>query len=196
MANALARRSKHFFANHREKYFVHKQQTRRFLSSNRIRYYINHQRVKYITRMQRAQYLAGHLNLRPLVLVSVAVLVVFAGFLTYRYQSPAPSLQSATLPKSTAPDQPEVSKPLPGKTVAEPELIPAKVGTGRVAHRRLRLAESEIQYFGDDVTVRTFSPKPAAQRSLAPKNRVTHFGNDVTVRYFTSPQPIVRPVSR
>ena len=196
LANALARRSKHFFANHREKYFVHKQQTRRFLSSNRIRYYINHQRVKYITRMQRAQYLAGHLNLRPLVLVSVAVLVVFTGFLTYRYQSPAPSLQSATLPKSTAPDQPEVSKPLPGKTVAEPELIPAKVGTGRVAHRRLRLAESEIQYFGDDVTVRTFSPKPAAQRSLAPKNRVTHFGNDVTVRYFTSPQPIVRPVSR
>jgi hypothetical protein len=74
--------------------------------------------------------------------------------------------------------------------------MPAKVGTGRVAHRRLRLAESEIQYFGDDVTVRTFSPKPAAQRSLAPKNRVTHFGNDVTVRYFTSPQPIVRPVSR
>ncbi len=197
LGTILAQRVKSFPADQREKYFLQKQKTKRFLSSSRIRHYVNLQRVTYLTRAKRVSYVTSHLRLRTLALVSAAVLVAFTGLIAYKRHTPASSLESSTLPKSTAPDQPEiVAKPLPGKTVAEPELMPAKVGSGRVAHRRLRLAESEIQYFGDDVTVRIFSPKPAAQRSLAPKSRVTHFGNDVTVRYFTSPQPIVHPVSR
>jgi GAF domain len=197
LATTLSQRAKDFPVNQREKYFRGKQQTKRFLNSSRARHYINHQRVKYLTRLQRVQYLAGHLNLRTLALVSATVLVVFTGLLAYKYHSPVSSSQSATLPKSTALDQPEIiAKPLPGKTVSEAELSPAKAPTGRTTRKRVRLAESEVQYFGDDVTVRTFLPKPAAQRSAVPKSRVKHFGDDVTVRYFNSPQPTVRPVSR
>jgi hypothetical protein len=197
LATTLAQRAKDFPVNQREKYFLHKQMTKRLFSSSRVRHYINRQRVKYFTRMPRVQHLAGHLRLRTLALASAAVLVAFTGLIAYKHHTPASSLESSTLPKSTAPDQPEtIAKPLPGKAVAEPELVPAKARSGRITRKRVRLAESEVQYFGDDVTVRTFSPKPAAQRSPVPKNRVAHFGNDVTVRYFTSPQPTVRPVSR
>jgi len=197
LGTILAQRVKSFPADQREKYFLHKQKTKRFLSSSRIRHYINLQRVKYLTRARRVQYVTGHLRFRTLAVVSAAVLVAFTGLIAYKRHTSASSWESSTLPKSTASDQPEiVAKPLPGKTVAEPELIPAKARSGTVTRRRVRLAESEVQYFGDDVTVRTFLPKPAAKRSGAPKGRVTHFGNDVTVRYFTSPQPTVRPVNR
>jgi putative methionine-R-sulfoxide reductase with GAF domain len=204
-AIAFVQRAKGFPVIQREKYFRGKQQAKRFFKSSRVRHYINNQRVNAFARMQRMQYLAGHLRVRTLALVSAAVLVAFTGLIAYRRHTPATSLESSTLPKSTAPnqqssapDQPEsIAKPLPGTTAAEPELTPAsQIGRGTIARKRVRLADSEVQYFGDDVTVRTFSPKPAAKRSAVPKNRVTHFGSDVTVRYFASPQPTVRPVSR
>lgn len=54
--------------------------------------------------------------------------------------------------------------------------------------RRIRVGQNEVEYIGDDVTVRHFAYKPATLHGSAKANRVAHFGNDVTVRYFTPNQ--------
>lgn len=200
LAAALVQRAKQVPVNPRERYFRGRQRTRRFLTGNRVRLLINTQRVRFLTHLQRAQYLAGQVRprLRNLALVAAAALVAFTGLIAYKRHTPASSLESSALPKSTAPDQPEsIAKPLPGTTVAEPEITPTSHvhSRGTIARKRVRLAGGEVQYFGDDVTVRTFSPKPAVKRPAVSRNRVTHFGSDVTVRYFAAPQPAVHPAA-
>jgi hypothetical protein len=47
----------------------------------------------------------------------------------------------------------------------------------------------EVEYIGDDVTVRRFTDIPSTKRNRQPNNRIAHIGDDVTVRYFASPPP-------
>jgi len=70
-----------------------------------------------------------------------------------------------------------------------------KAGLVRTAARRARVGENEVDYIGDDVTVRHFTYKAAAQRTRSSASRVANIGEDVTVRYFT-PKPVVRSESR
>jgi len=56
-----------------------------------------------------------------------------------------------------------------------------------------------VEYIGDDVIVRHFTPRPAPKRVLVGSNDVHHIGDDVTVRYLTpkpslvqAKQPVVR----
>jgi hypothetical protein len=65
----------------------------------------------------------------------------------------------------------------------------------RTKVRRVRAGQSEVDYIGDDVTVRHFSYKAAPQRKAVGASRVTYIGEDVTVRYFT-PKPAVKSASR
>ena len=65
----------------------------------------------------------------------------------------------------------------------------------RTKIRRVRAGQSEVDYIGDDVTVRHFSYKAAPQRRAVGASRVTYIGEDVTVRYFT-PKPPVKSASR
>jgi hypothetical protein len=60
----------------------------------------------------------------------------------------------------------------------------------------VRIGDSDVEYFGDDVTVRWFTARPAKQRARIAKPRVTHIGDDVTVRYFSQPETAVVPVSQ
>jgi hypothetical protein len=63
----------------------------------------------------------------------------------------------------------------------QPALARTKVG-------RIRVGQNEVEYIGDDVTVRHFAYRPATLRGGVKASRVAHFGNDVTVHYFTPNQ--------
>ena len=68
----------------------------------------------------------------------------------------------------------------------EATLVPVKqAGFRSNTIRRKRMGRDEIDYVGDDVTVRHFYPKLAPQRRTAAHSRVSYIGEDVTVHYFT-----------
>lgn len=138
---------------------------------------------------------AGPNRLRNAALSSAAVALAISGWIVYTGHREASSLESTTLPKSTAVDSPEtLSRP---SAKAPSELVPAKdVRPSGIVRRRVRIGDSDVEYFGDDVTVRWFTARPAKQRARIAKPRVTHIGDDVTVRYFSQPETAVVPVSQ
>jgi hypothetical protein len=77
---------------------------------------------------------------------------------------------------------------------AEGTITTAMPGSGqqpalaRKKVRRIRVGQNEVEYIGDDVTVRHFAYKLATLDRGVKASRVAHFGNDVTVRYFVPNQ--------
>jgi hypothetical protein len=57
--------------------------------------------------------------------------------------------------------------------------------------RRIRVGQNEVDYVAEDVTIRTFKHNHEASPMRVAYKQV-NFGNDVTVRYI-SPKPAVRP---
>ncbi len=51
--------------------------------------------------------------------------------------------------------------------------------------RLVRVGQNEVDYVAEDVTIRSFKPKPAPRQVRVGEKRVD-FGDDVTVRYFAS----------
>ena len=101
-------------------------------------------------------------------------------------------LASSTRPASTALGQQTSSKTeeaLREKPAAavQPAVAAVKEATspGR-GFRRVRRGKNEVDYIGEDVTVRYFTYGPAPQPRSAGKSRVQFIGDDVTVRYFPS----------
>jgi putative methionine-R-sulfoxide reductase with GAF domain len=154
------------------------------------------QRAKKLA-TKRATGLTGPNRLRYAALGSAGVALAIAGWMVYTGHHPASSLESSTLPKSTAVDPSEKLAKHPGRAGDHPELIARKdVRRARIVRKRVRIGDSDVEYFGDDVTVRWFTARTAKQRTRVAKSRVTHIGDDVTVRYFSQPQPAVVPVSQ
>ncbi len=146
---------------------------------------------------KRATGLTGPCRLRNAALTSAAVALAIAGWIVYAGHRPASSLESSTLPKSTAVDPSENLAKHPGRAGDRTELVAGKgVRRARIVRKRVRIGDSDVEYFGDDVTVRWFPARTAKQRTRVAKSRVTHIGDDVTVRYFSQPQPAVVPVSQ
>jgi putative methionine-R-sulfoxide reductase with GAF domain len=146
---------------------------------------------------KRATGLTGPSRLRNAALGSAAVALAIAGWIVYTGHRPASSLESSTLPKSTAVDLSENLAKHPARAGDRPELVAGKgVRRARIVRKRVRIGDSDVEYFGDDVTVRWFTARTAKQRTRVAKSRVTHIGDDVTVRYFSQPQPAVVPVSQ
>src|SRR3984885_11045363 len=148
---------------------------------------------------QRARHLRWSNRRRNSVLAAFAVVLLFTIGLASRHHGPAPPLESSTLPGSTATLPHGLPKPLPGRRLAAAQAMstPAKEARpNRSAFRRVRVGQNEVDYIGDDVTVRLFTDKPAAKRIQRANSRIAHIGSDVTVRYFTPPQPATRPASR
>jgi putative methionine-R-sulfoxide reductase with GAF domain len=146
---------------------------------------------------KRATGLTGPSRLRNAALGSAAVALAIAGWIVYTGHRPASSLESSTLPKSTAVDPSENLAKHPARAGDRPELVAGKgVRRARIVRKRVRIGDSDVEYFGDDVTVRWFTARTAKQRTRVAKSRVTHIGDDVTVRYFSQPQPAVVPVSQ
>jgi GAF domain len=148
---------------------------------------------------QRARHLRWSNRRRNSVLAAFAVVLLFTIGLASRHHGPAPPLESSTLPGSTATLPHGLPKPLPGRRLAAAQAMstPAKEARpNRSAFRRVRVGQNEVDYIGDDVTVRLFTDKPAAKRIQRANSRIAHIGSDVTVRYFTPPQPPTRTASR
>jgi hypothetical protein len=57
--------------------------------------------------------------------------------------------------------------------------------------KRKSPTEGRVQYFGDDVTVRYFTPKPEPVKTTLREGDIHHISDDVTVRYF-SPRNVER----
>jgi hypothetical protein len=126
-------------------------------------------------------------------LAAVAAILAVTALFAYRGRGPAKALESSTLSNSNTVDQqPQSPKPLPGKDAAalRPRLAPAtEANHPGTALKRVRVGPHEVDYIGQDVTVRIFEDKRAIKRTHVSTGRVSHYGDDVTVRYFT-PLPV------
>src|ERR1700687_1296699 len=142
---------------------------------------------------QRAKNVPWPNRRRSLGLAAVAAILAVTALFAYRGRGPAKSLESSTLSNSnTVGEQPRSPKPLPdnGASPLQHEVVPAKEANHPgTALKRVRVVPTEVDYIGQDVTVRIFEDKRAIKRSRVPTGRVSHFGDDVTVRYFT-PLPV------
>jgi hypothetical protein len=156
---------------------------------------------------QRARHLRWSNRRRNLVLAAFAVVLMFTIWLASRHRGPAMPLESSTVPGSPATIQHALlPKPLPATRLAAPQATSApstealpnspEAMPKRSALRRIRVGQNEVDYIGDDVTVRLFTDKPAVKRNQRANGRIAHIGSDVTVRYFTPTQPATRTASR
>ncbi len=150
--------------------------------------------------LQRVEEVARHGSRRTLALAAVAV-VGLMGWIVYSARRPASPVGSSAPARSTAIERqvgfrPANATPAKGTSTGQP--APGRVKEARRATttlRRVRVGENEVDYIGEDVTVRHFTYKPAPQRRRVGESRVAYIGEDVTVRYFT-PKPAVAPDSR
>jgi DNA-binding winged helix-turn-helix (wHTH) protein len=97
-------------------------------------------------------------------------------------------------------DGPLEQPPEKATSAVQPALASVKVPMpARPRVRRVQAGTNEVDYIGEDVTVRYFTHPLAPQRKPAADGRVlyreVYIGDDVTVRYFT-PIPAKRPDSR
>jgi hypothetical protein len=132
---------------------------------------------------------------------TVAAVLVLTSWLVYHNRRAASSFKPSAV---QAPIVVEPQAPvLQVKQVSAngtPTLQPAPVlvkpaGTARTSLRRVRVGENEVDYIGDDVTVRYFTPnpKPTTRRVRMGASEVAYIGDDVTVRYFKRKAAAVPP---
>ena len=113
--------------------------------------------------------------------------VVLATWVAFRDHRPTPAAPTSAVASAKAVPQPSSSPSAASTAVpAKASAIPALAVVPPVAAkpRWVRVGNDELDYVGQDVTVRYFGVKPAAQ--LAPAHsRTKKIGSDVTVRYFS-----------
>lgn len=155
------------------------------------------------TMIQRAKRVPWHKRRWNVALAAVAtvLLLTLACWVAYSGRGPASPLGSPALERSTAIKQQvrfQSAKAMPAKgtSAVRPAPVPVKeVRPAKTALQRVRVGENEVDYVGEDVTVRYFTSKPAPQRRRVGESQVAYIGDDVTVRYFT-PRPAVMPPTR
>ena len=123
---------------------------------------------------------------------AVAALLVLTSWFVYNNRRPAVSSGPSAVqaPIGVEPQSPvlrlkQVSAN--GTPTLQPAPVPVKpAGIGKASLRRVRVGENEVDYIGDDVTVRYFTPKPkpTTRRVRVGASEVAYIGDDVTVRYF------------
>jgi len=120
------------------------------------------------------------------VAVTVLVLATWGAFRDHRPAPAAPMSGVATAKEVAQPSSSPsaASTAVPAKASAIPALAVVPGAAGAAKPRWVRIGNDELDYVGQDVTVRYFGVKPAAQ--LAPvQSRTKKIGSDVTVRYFS-----------
>jgi hypothetical protein len=115
------------------------------------------------------------------VAVTVVLLTAWVALREHRPTTVAPN-SAVTTSNASAQREPSL---LAGAT-SEPTKAVPEVAAPIVPTRPhwVRVGSSELDYVGDDVTVRYFGVKPAPRHAPA-QSRVKKIGSDVTVRYFT-----------
>jgi len=185
-----------FFQPAQIKQWTVNQRAKSFAAAQRTKHLLASQWLKISARLRQANDFTSRPGIPTTALISAVAILAVSALISYESHRASSRFDPSALPKGAAIESEAASKPLPGKAEAQPELLQAKeVSAGRISRKHVRLADGEVQYFGDDVTVHLFSARPAAQRTVIPKSRVAHIGKDVTIRYFASPEPAVIPVS-
>jgi len=140
--------------------------------------------------MQRAREFRSHVRHWNVILASVAGVVAIISLFAFGGHRPSSSSGSSGSSKSAgAVGQFERTTESPGDGTADSSGQPATIVLKEArltsnSVRRVRLGREEIDYLGDDVTVRHFAHKTPQRRAVG-ASRVTYIGKDVTVRYFT-----------
>jgi putative methionine-R-sulfoxide reductase with GAF domain len=149
---------------------------------------------------ERARNFTLPIGWRNAAVTTVAVVLAFMAGIVYKSHSPAKSLESSTPPAASSTDRPApVPKPAPAKPAAavQPAPVALKDATSaRNAPKRVRVSSNEVDYIGDDVTVRTFTYNSPAKRTRATSGRTAQYGDDVTVRYFTPAPSVTKTAAR
>jgi hypothetical protein len=125
-----------------------------------------------------------------LAAAAVAAALVLTSWFLYNNRRPASSPSAVQAPIGVEPQSPilrlkQVSAN--GTPTLQPAPVPLKpAGTGRTSLRRVRVGENEVDYIGEDVTIRYFTPKPkpTTRRVRVGASEVAYIGDDVTVHYF------------
>ena len=157
---------------------------------------VSRQPALLITMMQRAKEVRLHSRWNVAVTAGATVLVLTC-WIAYSGRRPASPLGSSARPSSTAiepqvPFQPMKTMPAKALFKVQPAPVqPAPVSVkgarpARVTLQLERTGKNDVHYFGDDVTVRHFTPRLAPRRVRATKSHVVYIGDDVTVHHFTS----------
>jgi hypothetical protein len=146
---------------------------------------------------QRARDVTWHKRRRNLTLAAVATVLGLTCWIAYSRRGPASPLGSSGQRGSIA-NEPQAPSQRPkamptkdtsglqrARVLGKKEYMPA-----RTILRRMRVGKNEVDYIGDDVTVRYFTYRTAPQRRRVAESRIAYIGDDVTVRYFT-PKPAV-----
>ena len=126
-----------------------------------------------------------------LALGALATVFLLTGFIVFGSRGPASSLRSRAPSESSASEAPRIlqpGRPTPESNTFQDSSAPVRLGKARAswtANKRVRVRKNEVDYYGDDVTVRYFTDTPAPQPRSVGKHRVVYIGNDVTVRDLT-----------
>jgi hypothetical protein len=142
--------------------------------------------------VQRATEVIANKPMRSLVLSAVVIGLGLTFWMVHGGRGPASDSESPARPSGVTSVRPDVigvdgaskgrSEPTP---VKPPKLV-------RMRTPRARIGQTDVEYIGDDVTVRHFNYKAAPQQTAS---HVTYIGSDVTVRYF-APKPALSSASR
>jgi hypothetical protein len=151
------------------------------------------------TMIQRAKRVPWHKVRWNVTLAAVVTVFAIACWIAYSGRGPASPLGSPALERSTPIEEQvpfQAAKAMPastkGTSAVRPLPVPVKeVRPAKTTLQRVRVGENEVDYVGEDVTIRYFTSKPAPRRRVG-GSQVAYIGDDVTVHYFT-PQPAVMP---
>jgi uncharacterized protein (DUF1499 family) len=117
--------------------------------------------------------------------IAVAIVGALITLVSYRERPSAMSTvrenaaHNVETTQSSAPV--ESAKPVIEDPVAQ---IPAQHRLSRPSNKLAYTSNVRVRHFGDDVTVRYFTPQSVVVRANASENDVRRFSDDVTVRYF------------
>ena len=121
----------------------------------------------------------------------VAVLVM-VGWLASHHRSASPVGASSPQRSNAAPQQLSAKPLLASNPTSEPATSAGVTTESKAAasrFKRVRIGQNEVDYIAEDVTIRSFTPKPVRPQMLVGEKQV-NFGDDVTVRYFVSKPPV------
>ena len=142
------------------------------------------------TMIQRAKRVPWHKVRWNLALAAAVTVFAITCWIAYRGRGPASPLASPALERSTPIEEQVRFQAAKAMPASAKEVRPAKTPL-----RRVRVGENEVDYVGEDVTIRYFTSKPAPRRRVG-ESQVAYIGDDVTVHYFRPKPAVMPPVGR
>jgi hypothetical protein len=149
------------------------------------------QRVKAATTITQPEKRVAWDRLRWNVAVVAGTVLAMVGWVAYDHHASSPA-DAWSLQRSNAAEQQVPAKLSPANTRTSKPQTTAGATEGMKAagsaFKLVRVGQNEVDYIAEDVTIRSFKPKPAPPHMRVGEKRVD-FGEDVTVRYFASKPP-------